>query len=277
VSTSAPAQSDDVPEYADLLDDAALLEPPSGAGVASLADAVARHRDHASRSPRVRSLVVPDPMLPALLDLPDLLELPDPLVVTVAVGGGAGGIEPAAQWASRSPSLTVATLATTLRDLDDLAGAARRTVAAVEQARGAVPGLEDSLVAVGVPLEHAGQPGWMAALDEIAMADLVVSLRTGDRAAAPEQAVTTAIDAALDREVAVRFTGAHAEVTRGGRHGYRNLVLALRLTLDGEAEEAAALLAETDAAPLDARADELGSDSLVRARRWLPAVEAHLA
>jgi hypothetical protein len=277
VSTSAPAQSDDQPEYADLLDDAALLEPPSGGGVASLADAVARHRLHASRSPRVRSLVIPDPMLPALLDLPDLPDLTDPLVVTVAVSGGAGGIEPAAQWASRSPSLQVTTLATALRDLDDLAGAARRTVAAVEQARGALPGLEESAVSVGMPLEQAGQPGWLAALDEIAMADLAVSLRTGDRAAAPEQLVTSAVDAALDREVAVRFTGAHAEVTRGGRHGYRNLVVALRLALDGEAREAAAALAETDPARLDARAADLGSDALVRARRWLPAVESDLA
>ena len=57
------------PEHVGLVDDATLLEPPSGAGVASLADAVARHRRLVTAGGLVGSLVVPDPMLPALADL----------------------------------------------------------------------------------------------------------------------------------------------------------------------------------------------------------------
>lgn len=275
MSTNAPVEPPDHPEYADLVDDCSLMELPSGAGVPSLAAAVARHREAAGATSRLRSLVVPDPVLPALLDLPGLVGDEDPLAVTVAVSGGAGGIEPAARWAQRPP-LAVAGLATTLRDLDDLAGAARRTVAAAQQVADTLPGLAEVPVSVGLPLDGVGQAGWEGALDELAMADHVVSFRTGDHAV-PAPVVVAAMDAALDREVAMRFSGAHPEVSRGGRPGYRNLLLAVRLTLDGEPDEAQAVLAEDDPARLDARAADLGPDALLRARRWLRSVEARPA
>ena len=230
------------PEHAGLVDDATLLEPPSGAGVASLADAVARHRRRLAPGGLVGSLVVPDPMLPALADL---LAGPGagPLAVTVTVSGGAGGIEPATRWASRCAGLQVRTLATTLRDLDDLTGAARRTVTAAQQSLDSVAeggpdaarALAETQVSVGLPLEGVGRPGWLAALDEIAMADFVVAFRTGDVSPVAARIVVEAVDAALDREVPIRFTGP-------GGFAPPALLLAVRLVLDGETDDALAAL-----------------------------------
>jgi hypothetical protein len=279
VSTNAPLPGSDPdrvvgsdaaavpPEHVGLVDDAILLEPPSGAGVASLADAVARHRRLVTAGGLVGTLVVPDPMLPALADLLSGADA-DPVAMTVVVSGGAGGIEPAAQWASRCAGAELRTLSTTLRDLDDLAGAARRTTTAAQQALDALDDPDATRVSVGLPLEGVGRPGWLAALDEVAMADLTVSFRTGDVSPVPARSVVEAVDAALDREVPIRFTGP------GSRFTPQALLLAVRLVLDGETDEALAVLGGP--ADLDSVRAEVGSDALVRARRWLPSIEARL-
>ncbi|QIK65681.1 hypothetical protein G7072_04395 [Nocardioides sp. HDW12B] len=271
MSTNGPDAPEVAPEHAGLVDDATLLEPPSGAGVASLADAVARHRQRLTPGGLVGSLVVPDPMLPALADLLSGASS-DPLALTVVVSGGAGGIEPASQWASRIAGARLRTLSTTLRDLDDLAGAARRTTAAAEQTLAGLDDPDATHVSVGLPLEGVGRPGWLAALDEVAMADLTVSFRTAGQGPALAPAVVEAVDAALDREVAIRFTGPNHAVTGFDPEA---LLLAVRLVLDGEADEARAVLAGS--ADLHTVRADLGSDALARVRRWLPSVEARLS
>lgn len=259
------------PEHVALVDDATLLEPPSGAGVASLADAVARHRQRLTPGGLVGSLVVPDPMLPALADL--LRGAGDgSLAIAVVVSGGAGGIEPATQWASRCAGAQLRTLSTTLRDLDDLAGAARRTTTAAQRALDTLDDPDATRVSVGLPLEGVGRPGWLAALDEVAMADLTVSFRTAGQGAGLAPAVVEAVDAALDREVPMRFTGPNHAVTGLAPEA---LLLAVRLVLDGETPAARDVLSGT--ADLDAVRAEVGSDALQRARRWLPSVEARLS
>lgn len=272
MSTNGPDASDVPLEHAGLLDDATLLEPPSGAGVASLADAVARHRERLVPDGLVGSLVVPDPMLPALADLQGGVAAGEPLALTVVVSGGAGGIEPAARWASRCPGTQLRTLSTTLRDLDDLAGAARRTTAAAQQALDILDDPDATRVSVGLPLEGVGRPGWLAALDEVSTADLTVSFRTAGQGAAPAPAVVGAVDAALDREVPIRFTGPNHVVTGLAPEA---LLLAVRLVLDGETETAREVL--TGSADLGSIRAEIGSDALVRSRRWLPSVEARLS
>lgn len=259
---------DAAPEHVGLVDDATLLQPPSGGGVASLADAVARFRGrsgHAEGRP-AGSLVVPDPLLPALADVL-AGSTTDALPVTLVVSGGAGGIEPAVAWAGRCPGAEVRTVSTTLRDLDDLPGVARRTVAAAEQVSFGVP---DASVSVGLPLEGVGRPGWLAALDEVAMADLVVSFPTGGLSPVSPAAVVEAVDAALDREVPMRFTGP------GSRFSPRTLLVVVRLVLDGERDAAVALLESRDPEATRLHERDLGSDALVRTRRWIRSVEALL-
>lgn len=257
-------------EHVGLVDDATLLEPPSGAGVASLADAVARHRQRRSPGGLVGSLVVPDPMLPSLADLLKGADA-EPVAITVVVSGGAGGIEPAAQWASRCAGAQLRTLSTTLRDLDDLAGAARRTVTAAEQAVAVLEAPEATRVSVGLPLEGVGRPGWLAALDEVAMADLTVAFRTAGQGGSLAPVLVEAVDAALDREVLMRFTGPNHAVTGFDPEA---LLVAVRLVLDGDTDTARAVL--DGSADLDAARSEVGSDALVRARRWVSSVEARL-
>ena len=81
------------------------------------------------------------------------------------------------------------------------------------------------------------------------------------------------IEAALDRELAFKCTaGLHHAVRRhdpapgSAQHGFLNVLLATRASLDGE--DAAAVLAETDREAVLARVDEVGADALARARRW---------
>ena len=258
------------PEHVGLVDDAILLEPPSGAGVASLAAAVARHRQQVAPGGQVGSLVVPDPMLSALSDLLGGAG-GESLAITVAVSGGAGGIEPAVRWASRCVGASLRTLSTTLRDLDDLPGAARRTTTAAEQALAGLDDPEAIRVSVGLPLEGVGRPGWLAALDEIAMADLAVSFRTAGQGTSPAPALVEAVDAALDREVPIRFTGPNRA---GTGFAPEALLLAVRLVLDGETATARDVLAGS--ADRETVRAEVGSEALQRVRRWLPSVEARL-
>ena len=258
------------PEYAAMVDDAAMFPP----GNAPLAEAVADYRRHsaAPHADLVGPLVVSDVRLPEVVELLATADDPEPLPVTVVVSGGAGALEPAARWTDRSPLLDPRGFEIALRDLDDLAGAARKVVAAADL------GLDVPVYVEPPVVQPPGGPGhgWYAALDEVAAADLRLKFRTGGVSAElfPSAAdLGTAIDAALDRELPFKCTaGLHhavrhrAEVTGFEHHGFLNLLLAVRATLDGE--DVTAALEEQDAAVVVARLGQLGSEALVRARRW---------
>jgi hypothetical protein len=256
------------PEYAALVDDAAVFPPAS----TPLEAAVRHHLEHrvSTYADLVGPFVVGDTRLPELIEVLGATEVADPLPVTVVVSGGAGAIEPAARWADRSPVLELRGLEVALRDLDDLAGSARRVVAAADL------GL-DVPVYVEPPLAH-GEPtyGWLAALDEVAAAELRLKLRTGGVEADlfPSSAsVATFVDAALDREVPFKCTaGLHSAVrhrdTQTGfeHHGFLNVLLATRAALDGD--DVVAVLEERDARVVVTRLRDVGGEALTRARRW---------
>jgi hypothetical protein len=266
VSTHVPLP----PEYALLVDDAAMFPP----GNAPLAAAVAGYRRHslAPHADLVGPFVVSDVRLPELVELLESEGDPRPLPVTVVVSGGAGALEPAARWTDRSPRLEPRGFEIALRDLDDLPGAARRVVAVAEL------GLEVPVYVELPVVQPVGGPthGWLAALDEVAAADLRLKLRTGGVTADlfPSAAeLGTAIDAALDRELPFKCTaGLHravrhrADDTGFEHHGFLNVLLAVRATLDGD--DVAAAIEERDASVVVARLEELGSETLARARRW---------
>lgn len=268
MSTHAPLP----PEYAALVDDAAIFPP----GNAALAEAVADYRRHLTQpyADLVGPFVVDDNRLPELLQL--LRDSTDkepsaPLPVTVVVSGGAGALEPAARWAD-DPLLEPRGFEIALRDLDDLAGAARRVAAAAELGLDVPVYVEPPVVQ---PPSGPGH-GWLAALDEVAAADLRLKLRTGGVSADLFPSATdlaTAIVAALDRELPFKCTaGLHhavrhtAEDTGFEHHGFLNVLLAVRTTLDGG--DLTAALEERDAQTVVARLHEVGSDALTRARRW---------
>ena len=265
------------PEYAALVDDAAVFPP----GNAPLEDALRDHRAHLA-SPHaalVGPLVVSDTGLPELLQLVE--DDGHPLAVTVVVSGGAGAVEPAARWATSSPALELRGLEVALRDLDDLPGNARRVVAAYDVVLGLVADrAPDLTLSVEPPLVQGRLThGWLAALDELAMADLRLKLRTGGEHAdafPPAAGLAGAIDAALDRELPFKCTaGLHhgvrhrSEATGFEHHGFLNVLLATRAALDGEGPDpVAGTLEEQDADVVVARLREVGSEGLTRARRW---------
>ncbi|HET8560436.1 MAG TPA: hypothetical protein VFL69_07970 [Marmoricola sp.] len=256
-----------VPEYlAHLVDDAAIFPP----GNAPLDRAVAEHLDH--RRAEYADLV--GPFVVSDVKLPDLIEVVGdrgPLAVSVVVTGGAGAIEPAVRWAGRAPELELRALELALRDEEDLAHNAARVVAALDA-------LGDELAGVTAFVEPPrvhGEPGagWLAALDELAAREIPLKFRTGGVSAEafPTSAELAAcIDAALDRELPFKCTaGLHNAVrhrdeeTGFEHHGFLNVLLATRATLDGE--DAAAVLEDTAPA---ARAEALPPDTLARTRRW---------
>ena len=276
-STSVP------PEYAGLVDDAALFPPRE----ARLDEAVAEHRAarEAPYADLLGPFVVDDRRLPALLDLVARAPGQPPLPVTVVVTGGAGAVEPVVRRAVRGAGagsgacVEVVGVEVALRDLDDLAGNARRVVAAVRAAQGLAPGLTAH---VELPLAHAPDPatssGWLSALDEVAAADLRLKLRTGglDSDAFPSPAtLAAALDAALDRELPFKCTaGLHhavrhrAEDTGWVHHGFLNVLLATAAAWDGaDREDVTALLTERQAEVVAAAARSAGG-RLSSARRW---------
>jgi hypothetical protein len=273
VSTQLPAS------WAGLIDDAAIFPP----GNASLTDAVAAYaaRTDTWYAGLVGAFVVSDLRLPDLLEVLD--DATEALPTTVVVSGGAGSVQPAATWATRSGQLDVRGLEIALRDPDDLAGNCRRVVAAVDAARAA--GALDDEVPVFVELPHAdlSQPGaaasWLRAADVVAEQDFRLKFRTGgldaDLFPGPN-ALASWIGAALDREVAFKCTaGLHRAVRYldeedGVRHhGFLNVLLATRRSLDGDdVPTVAELLAQEDPQVLVDLARETGDTGLASARRW---------
>lgn len=253
------------PAFAGLIDDAATF-PPGDADLVDATLAYAR-RGGTPAAGLVRSFVVRDTDLPRLVVADGV-----PMPLSVVVTGGAGQLAgPAAHCGRHGREL--AGLEIALRDLDDLAGNARRVVAAVDAARGEGVLPEGVPVFVELPQQDPSAP-WLAAADEVAAADLPIKLRTGgvDAHQVPAAATLAAwVDAALDRETPFKCTaGLHHAVrhTVDGvdQHGFLNLLLATRAAFDGAGrEEVVAVLEQRD---VDAVVTAATEADLAGARRW---------
>ena len=264
--------STSLPSYVHgLVDDAAIFPP----GNVPLDEAVAAHRHHlaSSYAGLLGAFVVSDTRLPDLARLVERVETA-PLDVIVVVTGGAGALEPAVAWASRTEGVALAGVEVAMRESDagDLAPNAGRIVTAVDRLGLDVP------VSVEVPRLYGAEPSasWLGALDELAAADHRVKLRTGGLEADAFPSVhelATCIVAALDRELRFKCTaGLHHAVrhtdpqTGFDHHGFLNVLLATRASLDGAgADDVAAVLDTRDGAAL---ARDPDADMLTSARRW---------
>ena len=257
------------PEYAAFLDDAAApaLDGPA------LEAAVASHLAllGSTHAPLIGSLVVTDTVLPALLRLLQATPGDRPaLAVVVVVSGGAGGIEPASRWAA-DPALDLRGVEVALRDPDDLVGNARRVVTAADRAGLGAP----VYVAPPTPEEQPSRD-WLGALDEVAAADLRLSLHAAgsrvDRppppppwpaSSTPRSTVSSAFRVAAGADRAVREQGSAG---RPAGHGFLNLLLATRATLDGT--DVAAVLEEARPVQILGQLTAVGPETLQRTRRW---------
>ncbi|QBR94413.1 hypothetical protein EXE57_09360 [Nocardioides euryhalodurans] len=249
------------PAWSGLVDDAAVFPP----GNAPLPDAVSAHRERRDEwwADLVGSFVVTDEKLSGV---------GDPLPLSVVVTGGAGAVPGALRIAGRAGH-TVAGLEIALRDLDDLAGNARRVAAAVDAA--AVEGLLDDEVPTYVELPAVPDAGsWLRAADAVAESGLRLKFRTGGLEAHLFPSATTLagwVDAALDRETPFKCTAglhhalAHTDDATGfAHHGFLNVLVATLRAFDGAAtDEVVALLEARDPEPLLTTGDDLA-----RGRRW---------
>ncbi len=274
VATQASAPGINRP-YVSLVDDASIFPP----GNMSLPAAVSAHRAHqqAPYADIVGPFVVSDVALPELIALRPV----QTLAVTVVVTGGAGALEPAVRWADEAAELELRSVEIALRDEDDLAHNARRVVAAADQL--VAHGHLDADVPLAVePPRLFGQPpshSWHAALDELAASDLRLKFRTGGVHAddfPPASELATCIESALDRELRFQCTAGlhhalrHREHSSGfEHHGFLNVLLATRASLDGAtADDAVNLREERDAPVVKDLLRQTGEDKLVSTRRW---------
>jgi hypothetical protein len=250
------------------VDDAAVFPP----GNRPLADAVRAYDDRRGEwyAGLVRSFVVADVALPEAL-AQDAGAAPSPL--SVVIGGGAGSVAGVCAYATRNQT-ALAGLEIALRDLDDLAGNARRVVAAVDAARGSGDLADEVPVFVEMP-QDAPTAGWLAAADEVAAAELPLKFRTGGVEAhlfPDADRVATWIDAALDRELPFKCTaGLHRAIRHTGadgfeHHGFLNVLLATRRAFDGASTDDVVATLETRDA--DALVDQAMAEDLAGARRW---------
>lgn len=251
------------PTWRGLVDDAAVFPP----GDAPLHEASAAHaeRRQAAYADLVGPFVVRDTDVPLLRGTP--------LALAVVVTGGAGQVAGAAGLGQRL-GIDVAGLEIALRDPADPVGAARRVVAAVDDARN--QGLLDDDVPVFVEIPAScPEPLWLAAADEITAAEHRLKFRTGGLEATAYPSATTLagwIDAALDRETPFKCTaGLHRAVRHTGddgfeHHGFLNLLIATRQAFDGSSRgEVEAILEQREPAVLVETAAGL---DLAGARRW---------
>jgi hypothetical protein len=198
------------------------------------------------------------------------------LAVNLVVTGGAGAIEPAVTWLGRAEGVSLRAVEFALRDEDDLSHNARRLVHVVDSLE---EELEDVTVYAEPPMLR-GEPthGWLSALDELAAREISLKFRTGglteDRfPSSPDLA--SCIEAALDRELPFKCTAGlhhavrnHDAATGFAHHGFLNVLLATRASLDGNGLEAVAgVLDDTDGPALADRLRE-SSDLAARTRRW---------
>ncbi len=249
-------------------DDAAVFPP----GNAELPEAVQSFRARRDEwyADLVASLVVTDERVPAVA----AGEIPLSIVIT----GGAGAVSGALKLAARAGN-PVAGLEIALRDLNDLAGNARRVVAAVDAARADGALDDETPVFVELPAGDVTY-GWEAAADEVAAAELRLKFRTGGIEAhlfPSSGQLASWIDAALDRELAFKCTaGLHNAVrhrdpeTGFEHHGFLNVLAATAEADSGlAAADVAGTLDGTDEAELLGLAREL---DLAKARRWFTGV-----
>lgn len=261
MSTSLP------PLWSGLIDDAAVFPP----GDSPLPDAVAAFTTRRDEwyADLVASLVVTDVAVP---DVPR----EEPVPLSVVVTGGAGAIAGALRLAAKAGH-PVAGLEIALRDLDDLAGNARRVAAALDAARG--DGLLGEDTAAYVELPHVGSTaGWLGAADVVAEAELRLKFRTGGLE--PEMfpaahALARWIDAALDRETPFKCTAGlhhalrHTSAEGFEQHGFVNVLLATRAAFDGAGtDEVVAVLEQRDRDALLATWQDQDAEALARTRRW---------
>lgn len=268
-----------VPVFLDaFVDDAALFLPAS----TSIEEAVAAHRAHHADEYAALGggFSVRDVQVAELADV--VSREPEPsLAVNLVVTGGAGAIEPAVTWVSRSGGLELRAIEFALRDEEDLAHNAGRLVRVVDSIGAA---LDDVTVFVEPPMLRGSPPsGWLAALDELAAREISLKFRAGgpgeDQFPTAAQ-LSTCIAAALDRELSLKFAGVHGPVrhrdveTGSEQHGFLNILVATRASLDGAGpDEVASVLEETDGASVAAR---LCADPAlaVRTRRWFTSVDS---
>jgi len=268
--------------YRALVDDAAIFPP----GNAELPQAVSAHREYknAPYTELVGAFVISDIRLPELIEV--LVDAPgaehsDPLPVSVVVTGGAGSVEPAVRWAVGAGEVDLRCIELALRDESDLAHNARRFIAAVEQVRTGGHLGEDVTVHVETPrlFDAPPTPSWLVALDEIAAMNMRLKFRMGGASAEsfPSSGELAAcIAAALDRELPFKCTAGlhnalrHRDAESGfEHHGFLNVLLATRASLDGAApDDVEAILDASDAKTITRMLDETGSDGLTSARRW---------
>jgi hypothetical protein len=197
------------------------------------------------------------------------------MALSVVVTGGAGAIEPAITWADRIPEVELVGVEVSLRDEENLAHNARRVAAMLSQCLPAETTAAVELLRIGDDLTG----GWLAALDVVAESGHRAKYRTGgvEASAFPSETELAAfISAALDRELPFKCTaGLHRAVRNTGedtayeQHGFLNVLLATRASLDGATvEEAAEILAERDAGRVAARVAELGDAKRASTRDW---------
>jgi hypothetical protein len=264
------------------VDDAATFPPAS----TPLDVAVAEHRAHlrSEYADLVGGFLVSDVRIADLAALvaPREFEEGAPasastrLPVNLVVTGGAGAIEPAVTWLTRSEGLELRALEFALRDEDHLAHNALRLVHVLDS-------LEDVLVDVQVfaePPMLRGDPshGWLAALDELAAREVALKFRTGgvtEDLFPSARALAASLEAALDRELPFKCTAGlhHAvhhrdESTGLEHHGFLNVLLATRASLDGESIEGVAAVLEETAGEELARGLSSDPDQAARTRRW---------
>jgi hypothetical protein len=258
--------SQQLPEvFRGLVDDAGIFPP----GDAPLPDAVAAYtiRRDEWYADLVGSFVVTDEKVP---------KVDARIPLSIVVTGGAGAIGPALHLAGRAAA-DVAGVEIALRDLDDLAGNARRVVAAVDAARVDRILEDETPVYVELPQQEPGA-AWLGAADAVAEAELRLKFRTGglESHLFPTTPTLAAwIDAALDRETPFKCTaGLHNALRHTGadgfeHHGFLNVLLATRLAFDGAAaDDVMATLEERVPEVVLETWREQGDDAMQRARRW---------
>jgi hypothetical protein len=249
-----------------LVDDASMFPP----GDLPLDDAVPSHHEHhhAPYADLVGTFVCTDQQLADVARRARATGTA-PLRVSVVVTGGAGGIEPVVRFGDRSDDVEVIGVEVRLRDEQDLSRNALRVVRACDSCMDA----EDAFVEIGL------QGGWERALDVVADAGYAAKLRTGglDADLFPSAAqVAGFVAACLDREVQFKCTaGLHNAVrhtatdTGFEHHGFLNVLLATRASLDGASnDDVAAVLENRDGADLAAQAAALDEQRAKGVRRW---------
>ncbi len=274
------------------VDDAAMFPPAR----VPLEQAVAEHRAHRSSAyaALLGGFVVSDAFVADLtravglsagsvsdpLPVPLLSSLPAPLPINLVVTGGAGAIEPAVTWVSRTPGLALRAIEFGLRGEEDLAHNAQRLIHVIDSLEDSMEdSFEDVIVFAEPPMLHGPAPrGWLSALDELATREFHLKFRTGglEHGQVPSPvALATCIESALDRELPFKTTaGLHHtvrhrdEATGGTHHGFLNVLVATRASLDGSSsEEVAGVLEETDGAVLAAQVTA-APEVAERTRRW---------